>query len=1281
MGTKLFYVLLFITSCVFAQFPTNGLIAQYGFENGNLLVDGANGQNFTQTGTALVEINDRFGNPPSSAITLNGDYLKRSDLSFGDYVSYSFWIKTSSSSTTRKVIIDDSNRNQTNASTWVGTRISELNGIVRASIRYRWRDSAGGLTYDGISATSTTDISDGKWHHIVVLIESRTFAGSSNFGTRSSIEVFIDKQADGAANRQRNRASFSQRINVNGDVTIANDRTNTLSNAERYDGSIDDILIYGRKLNTTEIQSIADANSYCFSPVNSIISVPSTTETTATVDVASNGNVYDIAYHKTSEPFSNAIIVSNVMSGTSTSQVNLPGLDVFTEYQLYIRQQCTNTTGWSTPISFTTSRLIGKIYVNKNATGLNNGINWTNAYTELSDALNIAEDNEEIWIAGGTYNPHPTDRSIYFTISKENLKLYGGFAGTEVQISDRMFGTNETILSGDLQANDVNTTEYLSNYNNTTRNADNSYHIINIQNTGQNLLLDGLTISDAHNNLSTTERGGAIVKHKNVAILSLNNCIVKNNVSRNDNAGLIAEFELYLVVSGANAGTINGGNGELNIKNCEFTGNMSRWGSGLYSFVRANSDIQITIANSLFNKNIAGDLNNTSARGLSGSAMWLRNISGNNTSSLDIDVVNSTFVNNKDTGTQQSLNNFTRATVALSQSTTNTTPSNAVVSNCIFWNNKSAGNAVVRSITDVHKFPMNTLQVNNSIDEANFNDDSISTKVNTSNSNPLFVDMINNNFSLQFGSPAINTGDNTKVLRGNDLANNPRILNATVDIGAFEFLSNSWTGTIDNDWFTAANWSKNVIPSNSDAIYIPQGLTNYPTASGAVTVGTVDIASGGSLIAQGNFTGNVTYNRNLPTSSWYMIASPVLGQDVDDFVTSSSLSQGTGNNLGLATYITLDGTWNYYQDGTSSSATLDTGKGYSVNSNKVSGDLSFTGNLNTNDVILNLTTTGNGFNLVGNPYTSYINSTAMLSGSTSALSSQTLWVWDQSANAGTGAYVTKVAADNFQIAPAQGFFVQSSGSAGNLVINKTVQNHQTTSTFSRGYIAERPELHLNLKDGTNDLETKIYFIDGASIGFDNGYDGVLFGGVTNDTAIYTKLITNDRDGKYAVQSLPNNEYETMRIPLGINAASGSEITISAETLHLPEGINVYLEDVQNNSFTLLNSETNFKENLTENMNGVGRFYIHTRSGILDVPSTKKAAINMYMSSTRNLRIIGVTDVSKLEIYTIQGKLMYKTELANKGVNDVSLTESLSTGVYIIKLNTEQGNLTKKIVLK
>ena len=55
----------------------------------------------------------------------------------------------------------------------------------------------------------------------------------------------------------------------------------------------------------------------------------------------------------------------------------------------------------------------------------------------------------------GTYKPTETsDFNASFTISKDNLKIYGGFAGTESTLAERNLNANSTILSGDLAGND-----------------------------------------------------------------------------------------------------------------------------------------------------------------------------------------------------------------------------------------------------------------------------------------------------------------------------------------------------------------------------------------------------------------------------------------------------------------------------------------------------------------------------------------------------------------------------------------------------------------------------------------------------------------------------------------------------------------------------------------------------------------------------------------------------------------------------------------------------------
>ena len=57
------------------------------------------------------------------------------------------------------------------------------------------------------------------------------------------------------------------------------------------------------------------------------------------------------------------------------------------------------------------------IYVNQNATGLNNGTSWTDAFVDLQGAIGISVFGDEIWVAAGVYKPTPlTSRSISFSI-------------------------------------------------------------------------------------------------------------------------------------------------------------------------------------------------------------------------------------------------------------------------------------------------------------------------------------------------------------------------------------------------------------------------------------------------------------------------------------------------------------------------------------------------------------------------------------------------------------------------------------------------------------------------------------------------------------------------------------------------------------------------------------------------------------------------------------------------------------------------------------------------
>lgn len=84
------------------------------------------------------------------------------------------------------------------------------------------------------------------------------------------------------------------------------------------------------------------------------------------------------------------------------------------------------------------------------------GFEWGDAFWDLQDAIAAAEScvgiTSHIWIAEGTYTPHPTDPTASFVLPN-NVELIGGFDGTELSIDERpQFALPQTTLSGFIEA-------------------------------------------------------------------------------------------------------------------------------------------------------------------------------------------------------------------------------------------------------------------------------------------------------------------------------------------------------------------------------------------------------------------------------------------------------------------------------------------------------------------------------------------------------------------------------------------------------------------------------------------------------------------------------------------------------------------------------------------------------------------------------------------------------------------------------------------------------------
>lgn len=237
------------------------------------------------------------------------------------------------------------------------------------------------------------------------------------------------------------------------------------------------------------------------------------------------------------------------------------------------------------------------IYVNRNATGQNNGSSWMNAYTNLQSALNNAQSStREIWVATGTYYGG-------FNIVG-NLKLYGGFAGTETLRSQRDWNTYLTILSGDIGQDDLSspldTVTQMIGTNQTVLT------ISTMQVSRQEV--DGFVIT-AGKASGPAEIGGGIGFFETIGVgidISVRNCLFQGNQG----------------LRGGGLGLEGIGPILVEIENCQFIKNFAtRYGGGALIVSQIGYIFELTIERSLFERNYAANRGGGLSKACSGSPL------------------------------------------------------------------------------------------------------------------------------------------------------------------------------------------------------------------------------------------------------------------------------------------------------------------------------------------------------------------------------------------------------------------------------------------------------------------------------------------------------------------------------------------------------------------------------------------------------------------------------------------------------------------------------------
>ena len=919
----------------------------------------------------------------------------------------------------------------------------------------------------------------------------------------------------------------------------------------------------------------------------------------------------------------------------------------------------------------------------------------------LNTTLNTYAGTDVVWIAAGTYT---VDASI---VLASGIQVYGGFAGNEATIADRQL-QDETGGNSVLEPWEFKNATIINGVGFSETAV--AYPIIS--SGANNYTLNGVTL-DGHN--TTNDKGGAIYSN---ARPTIEKCIIRNiNQTAATNAyggagiysdavggAYIYSCLIENCVTNKCGGAINAYK-KVTVKGCVLRNNFA-------STASVSKGGAISLQNNADAPNTSYIINNAIYNNSStyqGGALQLQG-----TNAEPCNIVNNTIVNNCAIGASTS----TGGIIGLGTSTK--LYNNIVYNN---WEGATAGTiknlrtSLTSATIDLQYSAYNggtavgtgssfatTGNINNLSAPGFVNPSATTTKGYTAT---MPADVRAANFALQSNSGLNDMGAIfSSITPTDDILGSTRPTAAQkMDIGAYEFSNQNISDySVITDIVVSRGGLLTV-----DATKTVASLTLAPGAKLSISSGILTATNGltlqsdasgtATLLNSGTYTGTVTAQQYLGTARNWYVSSPVqtTNSPANNITRYYEYIEAGDNNYpkdGNSIAINPGETsyWKFWTTGNS----MTVGKGYIAQVN-AGTTVSFSGTANNGEVPVTVSRTesgsSRGFNLVGNPYPSYLDWSDVFSDSENAAAgiSTSFWyrtkntlgdyvftTWNGTSNEVVGGTTANTAINRF-IPPMQAFWVRVDANVGNTT-------HNTTLKFKNGMrehgvgdnnklkapqIDERVRLRLQLENGTITDETLIYFDTDAANNFDN-YDSPKY---MNNSAKTPDLYSKVGTERLVINGL-NAIADNMELPLGFSLNAAATLKLKAtEMSNFPIGNRIYLRDKQQNSETELTPETEYTFSTTETTtNNESRFSLLFKApnSTTGTVNTERDEVSVFVN-TQNEIVILAKENSNYTIYNAVGQQI----AAGTIINHLPLTINQLKGVYVVKVNNQSIRVVVK----